>query len=372
MQVFRPTMQTEEILEALRPVLESGWIGLGPKTQEFEKAVAEYIDINEQRVWATNSCTGALHMAVKNLGLQPGDKVLTTPMTFVSTNHALLYEGLEPVFYDTVWSTGCADPESIERMLDRVDAKAIVVVHLGGYPCDMPRINALALASEIPIIEDCAHAAGSRYYSGHCVGDSQNQCCFSFHAVKNLPTADGGILTVPSLVSWKGFDPKVMRWLGIDKDTHSRTFGKGYSWEYDVPEVGFKYHMNDIAATIALEQLKVLDKHNKRRREIAEFYRNNISLDGTLFPSHVPSLSSNHFFPIFFNNRNEVHRRLTMSDIYPGMHYKSNHHYPMYEMCEKDGHLPGATWYEEHELTLPIHPMLTDSELRRVVEVVNE
>ena len=134
-QVFKPVLRVDEILHSLRDVLTTGWIGLGPKTAEFEAAISEYLGVNS--VVCTNSCTSALHMAVKSLNLRPGTRVLTTPITFASTNHVLLYEGLVPTFCDVDRLTGNIDAEQAEKELKRNRYGAVMVVHVGGYPCDM-------------------------------------------------------------------------------------------------------------------------------------------------------------------------------------------------------------------------------------------
>lgn len=350
-QVFKPRMKTDSILSQMRHPLEMGWIGMGNKTAEFEKKIGEYLGLDNDYVTAVNSCTAALHLAVKSLGLPPGARVLTTPITFISSNHVLLYEGLEPVFCDVDRYTGHIkiDRETVFRE----NVCAAIVVHMAGYPVDIPEDLG------IPVIEDCAHAFGAEYSNGKKVGDSNNICCFSFHAVKNLPMGDGGAITGPD----KWF--KKMRWMGIDKDTYSRS-GGGYAWEYDVSDVGYKYHMNDITAVIGIEQLKTIDEDNARRKTIADYYRANIK--NAEFPDYKSDRkSSYHFYPLFFEHRNKVYKALLEHEIFPGMHYKRNDKYKMY----KTRYLPGAEEWERHELTLPLHLELSDADVEHVVEVVN-
>ena len=362
-QVFKPAMHTEAIIEGLREVLNKGWIGLGPKTKELEEKIGAYL--NAKYVTCVNSGTAALHLAVKSLNLKPADMVATTPITFVSTNHALLYERLTPVFCDVEPKTGNIDFDSLYKMVTTRPIKAIMVVHIGGYPCEMDKINELAKLYEIPVIEDCAHAFGSSYANGKKVGDSPNICTYSFHAVKNLPMGDGGAVVVNNKKKDTYF--KMMRWLGIDSDTASRSKGS-YKWEYNVEKIGLKAHLNDITAIIGLSQLKSIDKDNARRKEIADYYRDNLK---AILPDYDDKRKSScHFYPVFFENREDVYGALVKNEIYPGMHYKRNDLYEMYEDYPKDDMIH-ADWYEKHELTLPIHLGLSNEDLEKIVEVIN-
>jgi perosamine synthetase len=380
-QLFKAVLPTEEILAELKGILDSGWIGLGPKTAEFEKGLAAFIGARTHFL-ALNSCTSALHLAFKVLNLPKGSLVLTTPLTFVSTNHALLYEGLVPVFCDVDPMTGNIDPESVETALSKHPIAAILVVHLGGYPCDMDRINAMASLLGIPVIEDCAHAFGGRYPDGRRIGDTDNLCAWSFQAVKNLPIGDGGAISTT--------DPAIrdrlrkLRWLGIDQDTISRFQTAGaekvyqYKWDYNVGEVGYKYHLNDIASAIGVVQLRHVEDANRRRAAIAAIYRGRLGeVQGVSLPGYRSAdLSSYHFLPLFFERKPEVYRALVDKEIFPGMHYKRNDRYPMYSDCLKvgrtDGTLHGVEWFEARELTLPMHLGLTDADIHFICDVVSQ
>lgn len=196
--VYKPKLRTEEILNEMRTTLDSGWVGLGPKVGQFERGIESFL--GTKHAIALNSCTSALHLAVKTLPKTSGTKVITTPITFVSTNHAILYENLIPVFADVEPLTGNMDPNSVEDAIKEHGAdsiKGILLVHLGGYPVDLDAFRALSAKYDIPLIEDCAHAFGSRY-KGKKIGDSENVCCWSFQAVKNMPVGDGGAITTNS------------------------------------------------------------------------------------------------------------------------------------------------------------------------------
>jgi perosamine synthetase len=370
-QVFKPKLRTEEIISDLEKIFESGWIGLGPKTREFEKKVSDFLNCGN--FVATNSCTSSLHLAIRCLDLPEGSKILTTPITFVSTNSAILYERHIPVFYDVDPLTGNANPDSIERMLEKDPSiKAILVVHIGGYSCDMKTINSIASKRGIKVIEDCAHSFGGEY-QGKMIGDSNNICTWSFQAVKNMPVGDGGG------ISTKDDDTaakiRKLIWLGIDKTTVERSnldSGKQtYNWDYEVVDMGYKYHMNDIMSTIGLIQLDHLRDDNERRKEIARRYSEEIKNPLCTKPDYREDRkSSYHFYPLFFENRDDVYRRLSDNGIYPGMHYKGNDRYSIFSGFDKDD-LSGALEFERKELTLPIHLHLTDDDIDRIIKIVN-
>lgn len=368
--VFRPDI-CEEAIAAVGDVLRSGWLGCGPKTTEFEQRFAELIE--SPHVVAVNSGTAALHAAVMLLQLPSGAEVITTPMSFISTNHVLLHEGLVPVFADIDPLDGNIRPETIEAALTE-RTRAIMVVHLGGYPCDLDRINAIARRHNLAVIEDCAHAVGSTW-KGRPIGSGDNLCCWSFQAVKQLPVGSGGAISTRSAAHFERLKP--LRWLGIDRDTYARSTasaaGKTRLWDYDIPFLGHQFQMNDIAAAIGLAQLRHLAAHNKRRREIAEFYLRELAgVPGVTLPRYQAGRESGyHFVPIFFEDRDGLVDHLKRHDIHPGVHYKRNDAYPMYAPYAK-ADLPGAEWYWTHEVTLPIHTLLTDDDLETVVKTIKQ
>lgn len=314
--VFKPAYGEEE-LEALRESIETGWIGPGPKTREFEERFAKYI--GTRFAVAVNSATAALHLSLCVAGVEGGE-VLTTPMTFISTNHAILYNRAIPVFTDIEPDTLNVRVEEIRKNItDR--ARAIVVVHFGGHACDMDPILEIACERGIPVIEDTAHGCGGEY-KGRKLGGFGNFGCFSFAAVKNLTTGDGGMITTNDEAAYERF--LKLRWLGITRDTWSRVgFSKEYSWRYDVEELGFKYHMNDLAAAIGLVQLRKLDQMNDRRREL--FFRYNHLLKG------IPGLETPvckeyakhacHNYVIKLDRRDELSEFLKEHGVSTAVHY---------------------------------------------------
>jgi dTDP-4-amino-4,6-dideoxygalactose transaminase len=255
-QLFRPRFAVEECLEEIRECLEKGWTGIGFKTLQIEEEWKRYTGLSQAHF--LNSATAGLHLAFKAFkdafGWNDGDEVISTPLTFVSTNHAILYEGLRPVFAD-VDETLCLSPASIEaRITERT--RAILYVGLGGNSGRWSEVVDIARKYGLKLILDAAHMAGATYNGRH-VGWDADCAIFSFQAVKNLPTADSGMICFsdPTLDE----HVRKLSWLGINKDTYSRSAGGtrgNYKWLYDVEDVGFKYHGNSVIAAIALVQLR--------------------------------------------------------------------------------------------------------------------
>ena len=269
--VLKPSITEEEIASVVE-TMRSGWIGLGPKTVEFEKKFAE--KVGARFCVGLNSCTAALHLAMASLGLSPGDEVIVTPMTFVSTVHAVVYAGATPVFADIQPDTLNIDPEDVAAKITP-RTRAIAGVDMAGHPIDLDELTELAAAHGLALVEDAAHACGAMY-KGRPVGSRPHLTCFSFHAVKNLTCGEGGAITCEH--EWQDRWFREMRWLGISKDTWERTVEDlTYKWKYYVNWIGYKCHMNDLAAAIGLVQLKRLDELNKARREIVGRYKKGLA-----------------------------------------------------------------------------------------------
>ncbi|MFH1548930.1 MAG: DegT/DnrJ/EryC1/StrS family aminotransferase [Planctomycetota bacterium] len=370
-QVFKPSMGDEEI-NAVAEVIRSGWIGLGPRTAQFEKQFAEYL--GAPYVVAVNSCTAALDLALRLLGIGSGDEVIVPTMTFVSTAHCVAYNDALPVFADIDERTLAIDIEDVKRKISP-RTKAVIPVHYGGRPVDIDALRK-AVGPDIFIIEDAAHAAGALYRGKRC-GTLGDIACFSFHAVKNLAMGDGGaVVTRDKSLAERA---KRLRWLGIDRGTWDRTeVDRSYWWEYYVNEIGLKCHLNDIAAAIGLVQLKKLDAMNARRREIAERYTK--AFGKTPWIETPPRddeayRSSWHIYCIKVPNRDELSVYLKDHGVATGVHYKPIHLYRCYEKCFRSPtrevpSLPTAERVFQSILTLPMYPDLTDAEVDGVIDTV--
>ncbi len=360
--LFKPWFDEEE-MKSLQGPFETGWIGLGPKVAEFERAFAAYI--GTAHAVGVNSGTAALHLALKLMGVE-GREVITTPLTFVSTNHAILYNDGVPVFCDIEEDTLNIDADRIEALVTDKTA-AIVVVHYGGHACRMDEILEIARRHHLRVVEDCAHASGGRY-RGRRLGSLGDAGCFSFHAVKNLTTGEGGMVTV-SEGAWAERLGR-LRWLGITRGTWSRDQGKGYSWEYDCEEVGFKCHMHDISAALGLVQLGKLDAANARRSEIVATYSRELGGLGWLEPPVVKDYaqSAHHNYVIKTDWRDALNEHLRERGIASGVHYIPNHFYRMYQGCRADVPVCERVW--KRLLTLPLFPGLTDDQLGYIIDAI--
>lgn len=274
-QLFVPNFRVDECLEGIRECLEKGWTGLGFKTVEMEEAWKSYTGLPHAHFLSSN--TVGLELAFRLFKTKNGwdddAEVITTPLTFVSTNHAILCAGLKPVFAD-VDDSLCLDPASVEqRITDKT--KALIFVGIGGNVGQYQKIVEICKARNIALILDAAHMSGTRINGRHVCPEA-DVVVFSFQAVKNLATADSGMICFKNAED----DERVrkMSWLGINKDTYARTAAQGaYKWMYDVEEVGFKYHGNSIMAVMGLVALKYLDRDNAYRRQIANWYRENLA-----------------------------------------------------------------------------------------------
>ena len=378
-QVFKPKYRTEEVLKEIEECLEIGWTGLGFKTEKFEEAWKKYTNFENAHFVASN--TVGLQIALKVLKdvnkWKNGDEVITTPLTFVSSNHAILYNNLHPVFAD-VDDQLCLDPKSVEARITK-KTKAVMYVGLGGNVGQYNEIKAICDKHGLKLILDAAHMAGTqvdRVYHGVAmvkshVGWDADVSVFSFQSVKNLPTADGGMICFKN----KDYDAlaRKLSWLGIDKDTFNRTNSKGsYKWDYDVIDLGFKAHGNSIMASMGLVALKYLDEDNARRREICEIYDQEFLGENNIIPiKHNPNcISSRHLYQIKVANRNQVMEYLNANDIFPGVHYKDNTQYEMYSYGH--GTCPNSAKLSEEVISLPLHMFLTDKDVQKIIEIVKK
>ena len=363
-QVFKPSIGDDEI-QAVADVLHSGWIGLGPKTAEFEKRFAEFCRV--AHAVGVNSGTAALDLAMKLLGIGNGDEVVVSTLTFVSTAHVVAHNLGMPIFADVDSRTLNIDPEDVGRKLTP-RTKAIIVTHYGGRPVDMDKIR--EIAGQVPIVEDCAHATGASYKDTP-VGGLGSIGCFSFHAVKNLTTGDGGMLTA-SDDDW-ATRARSLRWLGIDRSTWDRTeLDKRYWWTYSVDELGLKCHMNDIAAAMGLVQLRRIDELNGRRRSIVRYYFEALRdiAEIEMPPDDDEAFRSSwHLFCIRCKHRDKLSVYLADRGIATGVHYAPIHRYGCYGNRPS---LPVAEQEFERMLTLPLYPDLLDTDVERLCQLIRE
>ena len=355
----------EEEYRALRRTLASGWVGRGARTVEFEERFAEYIGV--EHAVALNSATAALHLAMLAAEVE-GQEVLTTSMTFVSTNHAILHGGGRPVFCDIEPGTLNIDPREVERKITPT-TRAIVVMHYGGHACDMDPILELARDYGLWVIEDAAQGCGG-LHRDRKLGSIGDIGCFSFQATKNLTTGDGGILATNDAVLAERV--RKLRWVGISKPTWERfrPGGPSRDWMYEVEEIGFKYEMNDVAATLGLVQLDKLEQANTERRRLLERYCQAFAAveDIEVLARREYARSACYNAVIKLDARDELYEHLDRQGIDSNVHYYPNHLLPIYRPYTT--RLPVTEAEGKRILTIPLYPGLQEEEQDRVIDCV--
>lgn len=370
-QLFKATFHVDECLEEIRECLEKGWTGLGFKTVEFEKKWCEYT--GHTHAHFLNSATVGLHLAVEVLkkqnGWQDGDEIISTPITFISTNHAIMYENLVPRFAD-VDEYLCLDPEDVERKIND-KTKAVMFVGYGGRVGKLEEIIKICKKHNLKLILDAAHMAGTRV-NGQFPGtfDGVDAAVYSFQAVKNLPTADSGMICFAD--EENDAICRKLTWLGINKDTYARTNEKGnYKWKYDVDYLGYKDHGNSIMAAIGLVQLQYLDEGNDYRRKMSKYY-NELFKDNDKvkpIPVNYSDGCSYHIYEIEVDDRDGLMQALNDAEIYAGVHYRDNTEYKMYSYDY--GKCPNAHRMSDRIITLPLHLQLTMDDIKYIADTVN-
>ena len=367
-RLFKPSVGDRE-LEKIREAFDRSWLGMGPALKEFEKKWAEFIEC--EQAYGLNSATAALHLALMAFGFPEGKKVLVPSLTFASSATAALYNRLEPVFVDSDPVTLGMSLEDLKKKYDE-DCVAIVAVHYAGHPLPMDEIMAFADQKGLKVVEDCAHTAGAKY-KGKMIGTWGHIGCFSFEEKKVMTTGDGGMICSNDPDALK--DIKALRWVGIDKDNWKTA--KRYTdtsnmdamhWFYEISLPGYKYNMNDLAASIGLAQLERLPEMNRRRSAIIRRY-----LDGIASMEHVQPLlpfePENYYYWMFAirtEQRDELMIHLKSKGIATGCHYTPLSTQPLFERYG------GSCPYVEEEahkfITLPLHADLTNEEVDYVLE----
>src|SRR5712692_2422565 len=359
-----PTIGEEEIREVV-DTLRSHWISTGPKTKRFEGEFAAFL--RAPGALALNSCTAALHTALKTLGIGPGDEVITTPMTFTASVNVIEHVGARPVLVDVEPDTLNIDAGEVEAAITP-RTRAILPVHYAGHPVDLDALRALASVYRCAIVEDAAHALPA-CYKGQPIGAGRNPVAFSFYATKNLTTAEGGMLTAdPEFLA----QARVVSLHGMSRDAWKR-YGRGGSWFYEVVLPGFKYNMTDIQAALGLWQLRKLEQFQQRRREVVSQY-NSAFVDEPALELPVTRPEVEHAWHLYVLrlrpealriDRDRFIHELTDRNIGSSVHFIPIHLHPYYR--DRYGFTPAsfpvACSNYQRLLSLPLNPGLTDQDV---------
>ena len=368
----QPDTDQREI-NAVSQVIASGWLTTGPKTREFEAAFAEYV--GAKHAVAVNSATAAMHLALESAGIQEGDEVITTTMTFAATAEVVRYFNAKPVLVDIDANTFNIDVNQIESAITG-KTKAIIPVHVAGQAADLDSVQRIADQHGLNVIEDAAHALPTRY-KDRMIGSISDFTAFSFYATKTLATGEGGMLTTNN-DEWAD-RCRVMSLHGISKDAWKRYTSEG-SWYYEIVAPGFKYNMTDVAAAMGLVQLNKLEKMNDRRIEIAQRYdaafaehpalEPPIKLANSTHPYHLYILSLN--LEALRINRNAFIEQLREANIGCSVHWIPLHMHPYYRQTYgyKAEDFPMAHATYQRIISLPIYSAMMDQDIDDVIAAV--
>jgi len=372
--ISKPSINDKEI-KAVTDVLRSGWITTGPKAAEFEEAFKRYC--HTQGAVATCSATGAMHLLLTALGIGPGDEVITPSMTWVSTVNLIKLAGGTPVFADVDRGTMMVSAQTVEPLITG-RTRLMIPVHFAGAAADMEGLRQLASAKNISLVEDAAHAAGTKYRKEK-IGQ-RGTAIFSFHPIKNITCGEGGMFCSDNVELLERI--RRLKFHGLGVDAYDRDM-QGRSPQAEVLEPGFKYNLTDMAAVLALGQLNRLDQFIERRNLLALHYRKLLADVDEILPlglPHYPMRHAWHLFVVRLNTRRGAMDRETfMSElrkrnIGTGIHFKAVHTQKYYQekLRLPKGSLPNTEWNSERICSLPLFPDMTLEDVDGVVAAIKE
>ena len=352
-RLFSPTFDNLEIEKIIQTIKSGFWAsGAGIKNvSKFENNFKKYT--NAKECISVDSGTAALHLALNVTDIYKKE-VLVPSLTFASTVHAIKYNGGIPVFVDVDQDTLCIDSVDLENKITS-KSKVILPVHFGGYPCDMDSLKKISKKNSLIMIEDAAHACGSKY-KGKKIGSLSDFTCFSFHPVKNLSMPKGGAITINKRNKSLKNKLNSLRWCGISNRKKS---------SYDITELGFNYYMDEISASIGIEQLKKIEKLNKKRFDIAKRYQKEIKISEKI---PLNKECSYHLYWILVKNRKKFMDKMYSAGIETGIHYKPVHKMSFYK---NKINLPITEKIEGEIVSIPIHPNLKNSEIDKIIKLTN-
>jgi dTDP-4-amino-4,6-dideoxygalactose transaminase len=369
-----PDLQAPELNE-VNAVLASGWLGTGPRVAQFQSEFARYKGVSGAA--AVNSCTAALHLSLIAAGIEPGDEVITTPMSFCATVNCIIHAGGIPVLADV-------DPASMNIDADAVAARitprtrAILIVHFAGRACEMDALCAIAAKHDLTLIEDCAHAIETQY-RGRSAGTFGDFGCFSFYVTKNVVTGEGGMVLARRPADLERIAMLALH--GMSKDAWKRFSAEGFR-HYEVVECGFKYNMMDLQAALGIHQLRRVAENWERRRRIWEMYMEAFAdmPIGLPSPETRDARHALHLYTILVDpERTRIERdaflqEMTRRRIGVGVHYRSLPEQPYYQQRFgwRPAEYPHATRIGQQTLSLPLGSGLRDSDVADVVGAVRE
>jgi perosamine synthetase len=370
-RLFKPSLSDEE-LQMVKEAFDRSWVGLGPMVNMFEEEWAKFV--GAEMAIGLNSATAALHLALAAFNFPEGKKVLVPTLTFSATASAILYNRLIPVFVDSNPETLGMDLDDMKNKYDD-DVVAVMPVHYAGHPVPMDELIPWARSKGLKIIEDCAHTSGA-IYKGKALGTWGDIGCYSFEEKKLMTTGDGGMMVTNEPDLFK--DVKAMRWVGIDKDNwktaqaYTKANYDALHWFYELNVLGYKYNMNDLAASIGLAQLKKLPAMNKRRSEIICLYMDGIKNIQGIKPL-LPYEAEKYVYQMFgirAEKRDDLMIYLKSKGIATGCHYTPLSLQPLFRNWGNT--CPFVEKEADKFITLPLHSDLIDDEVDYIVKCLRE
>ncbi len=367
----RPAIGDEEI-KAIESVLRSGWITTGPQNHQLEQDFCE--KFGSKHAIAVCSATAGMHVVLMAMGIGPGDEVITPSQTWVSTINIITLLGAEPVMVDIDRDTLMVSAESVKKAITP-RTKAIIPVHYAGAPCDLDALRAVADEAGIPLIEDAAHAIGTRY-KDEWIGE-KGTSIFSFHAIKNVTCAEGGLVVTDD--DELANRVRCLKFHGLGVDAFDRQI-QGRKPQAEVVEPGYKYNLSDIHAAIAVVQLSRLEEMNAKRAELVALYREKLQdspLEMLSVPEY-PHLHANHLFMVRVDknacgiDRDTFMEKLKQKEIGTGLHFRAAHTQKYYRERYPSLSLPQSEWNSATLCSLPLFPDMSNKDVIRVVDAINE
>ena len=359
----KPSIGKEE-LDAVAEVFKTGWLGMGDRVLKFENELKK-IHTRKHAI-CVNTGTSAIHIELDSLGLKEGDEVIVPSLTFIGSIQPILMCGAKPVFCDVELDDLNMSVGHFKKLITK-KTKVVIPVHYGGEPCRMDEILSIAKENKISVVEDAAHAFGSKY-KGKLIGSFGDMTCFSFDPIKNLTCGEGGAILLD--------DDKLAdiiikkRILGIDKDTWNRYQHKR-SWHYEVQMKGYRYHMSNINAAIGLTQLPKFGKFVARRQEIAKFYDKSLAgIKNIRLLKHSYGETVPFNYTILADKRDELMVYLETKGIGTVINYIPNHDQPLFGGSKVD--LPNTGKAYKDMVSIPMHAELSDDDTRLVVSAIKD
>lgn len=359
----------EKECEAALETIKSKWISTGPRTSEFELKFSSML--KSEFALALSNCTVALHLAMKIVGIERGDEVICPSLTFVATCNAIRYLDAVPIFADIEsLERPVICPRDIESKITK-KTKAIVVMHYGGFPCDMDAIMSIAVKYNLKVIEDACHAPLSEY-KGKKLGTIGDIGCFSFFSNKNISTGEGGMLVTDNKDYFE--KAKLLRSHGMTSLSYERS--KGHATSYDVVDFGYNYRMDDIRASIGIVQLDKIQNDLEKRKKVRELYIAKLKSNSEIIIPFVDSFdfTSNYIFPVVLKNsdslkRDKLREKLLENGVQTSMHYPAVHRFSVYNEFYKE--LPMTDLMVNTMITLPMYGQLNESQIEYIVNHLN-